>query len=259
MRYLDFVKIAKFGFRVKDSKIWIWARVKDFKFENFVKFMIFIKIKNLTQNQKSVTVVYHNFDISSKFAIQNFSKFVPVWGNKRHKILSKILKSIWTKICKNHQNFHKIGSNYQNFVRKILKTCQSQNVGGEEISGLFLFFLSSLAKTFHWEEEGRPEMPKFSTNFAKICNSLPCFEVFELIKNDTGTANAAGEILATTRSRKVWLASKSEISSAVGNSKTSERRWLSPQCSASKSRQSPPPPPSETWPPLQNRKGDDWN
>ena len=42
--------------------------------------------QNLTKNQNSATVVYHNFAISPKFESQNFPKFVPIWGNNSYKI-----------------------------------------------------------------------------------------------------------------------------------------------------------------------------
>ena len=45
--------------------------------------------QNLTKNQNSATVVYHNFAIPPKFDGQNFEKFVPIWGNKRDKLFSK--------------------------------------------------------------------------------------------------------------------------------------------------------------------------
>ena len=67
--------------------------------------------QNLTKNQNSATVVYHNFAISPKFDGQNFEKFVPIWGNTRDKLFfqnfevdTKIPKSpklaLTTKILK---------------------------------------------------------------------------------------------------------------------------------------------------------------
>ena len=102
-----FVKLSKiWNFRCQNwqnsilglrTKIWIWARVKDFKFS------IFAKIQNLTKNQNSATVVYHNFAILTKFENQNFPKFVPIWRHKRDKPFPKFLKSI--SKSQNHQNW----------------------------------------------------------------------------------------------------------------------------------------------------------
>ena len=36
--------------------------------------------QNLTKNQNSATVVYHNFAIPPQFDGQNFEKFVPIWA-----------------------------------------------------------------------------------------------------------------------------------------------------------------------------------
>ena len=87
------------------------------KFDEITKFEIlnpkiqnFQFRQNLTKNQNSATVVYHNFAISPKCESQNFEKFVPIWANRRYKDFSKILKSI-SKFPK----FTKIGSHHQNF------------------------------------------------------------------------------------------------------------------------------------------------
>ena len=65
--------------------------------------------QNLTKNQNSATVVYHNFAIPPKFESQIFPNFVPIWGNNRHKLFSKF----WSR----YQNpkITKIGSRHQNF------------------------------------------------------------------------------------------------------------------------------------------------
>ena len=66
------------------------------KFDEITKFEIlnpkiqnFQFRQNLTKNQNSATVVYHNFAISPKFDGQNFPKLVPIWANTRHKLFSK--------------------------------------------------------------------------------------------------------------------------------------------------------------------------
>ena len=71
------------------------------KFDEITKFEIlnpkiqkFQFRQNLTKNQNSATVVYHNFAISPKFESQNFQKFVPIWAHNRDKDFFKILKSI---------------------------------------------------------------------------------------------------------------------------------------------------------------------
>ena len=86
------------------------------KFDEITKFEIlnpkiqnFQFRQNLTKNQNSATVVYHNFAIPPKFESQNFPKFVPIWANNSYKIFSKFEVDI--KITK----FIKIGSNHQNF------------------------------------------------------------------------------------------------------------------------------------------------
>ena len=92
----NFVKIENLGLGLRIQKFGFELGLK---ISNF-KFSIFTKIKNLTENQNSATVVYHNFAILTKFENQNYTKLVLVWAYNRHKIFSKILKSIWTKICK---------------------------------------------------------------------------------------------------------------------------------------------------------------
>ena len=66
------------------------------KFDEITKFEIlnpkiqnFQFRQNLTKNQNSATVVYHNFAIPPKFESQNFPKFVPIWANNSYKIFSK--------------------------------------------------------------------------------------------------------------------------------------------------------------------------
>ena len=51
-------------------------------------------IKNLIENQNSATVVYHNFDISQNCQNRNFLKLIRIWAYNRHKIFSKIFKSL---------------------------------------------------------------------------------------------------------------------------------------------------------------------
>ena len=86
------------------------------KFDEITKFEIlnpkiqnFQFRQNLTKNQNSATVVYHNFAIPPKFESQNFEKFVPIWGNKCDKLFQNFEVDI--KITK----ISKIGSNHQNF------------------------------------------------------------------------------------------------------------------------------------------------
>ena len=66
---------------------------KNPKFDEITKFEIlnpkiqnFQFRQNLTKNQNSATVVYHNFAIPPKFESQNFPKFVPIWANNRDKL-----------------------------------------------------------------------------------------------------------------------------------------------------------------------------
>ena len=98
-----FCQNREFGFRVKDPKFGfeLGLRISNFRFSP--------NSKNFTKNQNSATVVYHNFDdLSIEFEVQHFPKFGPNIGvHRRDKTFSKILKSIWTKSCKFHQNWLK--------------------------------------------------------------------------------------------------------------------------------------------------------
>ena len=73
------------------SKIWrnhkIWKSLNP-KIQNF-QFR-----QNLTKNQNSATVVYHNFAISPKWRKSKFSKICPNMGEQRVTKFFKILKSI---------------------------------------------------------------------------------------------------------------------------------------------------------------------
>ena len=73
--------------------------------------------QNLTKNQNSATVVYHNFAISPKFDGQNFQKFVPIWANNSSQTFFKILKSI-SKSPKSPKL-----ALITKILKKILKTC----------------------------------------------------------------------------------------------------------------------------------------
>ena len=86
-----------------------------------LKFSIFVKIKNLTENQNSATVVYHNFANLTKFENQNFLKLIRTWPYKCDKPFSKIFKSIWTKIRQIHKNLAKLAP-ITKILKKILKT-----------------------------------------------------------------------------------------------------------------------------------------
>ena len=86
------------------------------KFDEITKFEIlnpkiqnFQFRQNLTKNQNSATVVYHNFAISPKFERQNFPKLVRILANNPYKLFSKF----WSR----YQNpkITKIGSHHQNF------------------------------------------------------------------------------------------------------------------------------------------------
>ena len=82
----NFTEIDKIGdiskFEILDPKITKFEilnpKIQNFQFR-----------QNLTKNQNSATVVYHNFAISPKFESQNFPKLVPIWANTRHKLFSK--------------------------------------------------------------------------------------------------------------------------------------------------------------------------
>ena len=67
------------------SKIWISARVKDFKFSIFVKIQNFRFHQNLTKNQNSATVVYHNLAMFTKIRWSKFWKICPNMGAQRDK------------------------------------------------------------------------------------------------------------------------------------------------------------------------------
>ena len=122
-----------------DHKISFWSKLNKFdeiltkienlrsltlksKFDEITKFEIlnpkiqnFQFRQNLTKNQNSATVVYHNFAIPPKFESQNFPKFVPIWANNSSQDFFKILKSI--PKSQNHQNWLKSPK----FWRKFLK------------------------------------------------------------------------------------------------------------------------------------------
>ena len=96
----NFDEIDKFGdiskFEILNPKIQnlksLTLKIQNFHFR-----------QNLTKNQNSATVVYHNFAILTKF--ENFPKLVPIWAHKRDKTFFKILKSI--PKSQNHENWLK--------------------------------------------------------------------------------------------------------------------------------------------------------
>ena len=83
----NFAEIDKIGdiskFEILNPKI------QNLKSLSYPKIQNFQFRQNLTKNQNSATVVYHNFAISPKFDGQNFPKLVPIWGNNSYKIFSK--------------------------------------------------------------------------------------------------------------------------------------------------------------------------
>ena len=74
----NFTEIDKIG-DISNPEILKFDEITKFEILN-PKIQNFQFRQNLTKNQNSATVVYHNFAISPKFESQNFPKFVPIWA-----------------------------------------------------------------------------------------------------------------------------------------------------------------------------------
>ena len=109
------------NFKIENSSLGLKNQIENLTRVKNLKNSIFTEIENSIENQNSATVVYCNFGIFQNYQNQNFLKLIPVCGNKRYKIFSKIFKSIWTKISPKSIKISQNWLKSPKFWRKFLK------------------------------------------------------------------------------------------------------------------------------------------